>query len=868
MRRLTIPGLIVMTAVFLAGAVAEDPGGRFAAYLTGADVRPQVETDTEGRFSISFSEEETAARLFLIVDDGVGITEAHLHCHDSRRDDPIAVTLLGLIPEGEDIDRVLKPIRLDDEQIAAQNSPCEITNLRELREAIVRGRIYADVHSVAHPGGEIQGQVSFYRQDTDGDGIIDRHDPDIDGDGILNAQDDTPYTSASLVGSQDASGKKLFTESYTDIPWHQKLSTKDSNLIDIPIVMPFKAIPFKGENNKCKAADITAKEKARCMLQYGIINVMGMERTDTLYDPDKDTIPADCPDTKKDCVEVKLKVQRFHSNTTNSMGYEAEDIRNNPGEAKNTLGKPVKIVSLGYAITEATLFTPWLPWYTGHYCALAKDGVHDAVCYEDYFTTMIQATGKPGQAWLEEVPDIFVPHGKLKTIFENFCKAGLRSCDLKLGKVKWLKKDGGGWETDPKVITTFHPCGGLHPDMKDNNPDRTKEQCQQEVETRTDNLVTQFNTAITNTDYFFDDKHHYPWENTATDRAELQTAIQTNPFIGAYNLTWYAADKQGKEKEEDPTIYRSFFNGRPYVLPKQCVATNYSGAREGKINDINALKDCALDFEIHTNGFFEQWAPLFGSSSTLTQKAIQEIYDFSDSLINNQYGRTLFLFAGVPEQHIAVSFEMQGDMSIHDKVYGSSMYTQYLPLVNLADLSLKSKFYTDQYWHNLLMSNHMNQTVDHFIRGIRGRTLWHNEFRSHILYDVRNNENLPGNKIWDELGHVDFPAGFQTANHTSPFHGNTCDSCHIRNGSGIPLRPNRLLPQIHVDRGMSPGFPLHMDETYTNTSAPPLSEPKCDIRSPGHEDGVVRPGREGRGAMRRERSHGSLPSRRNIIRTR
>ena len=355
------------------------------------------------------------------------------------------------IPEGSDLNRVLfnrvlETFTLDDETIAAQSSGCGITTLRDLRQAIVEGRIYADVHSLANPSGEIGGQVSFYGEDTDEDGLIDRRDPDIDGDGIANEDDDTPYNPSPLGGS--APPTVLVEEFYTDIPWHQKLSTKDSNLIDIPMVMPFDAIAFK--DAKCKAANMTAKEKARCMLQYGIVNVMGMERTDTLYDSGK--APANCPDTNKDCVEVKLKVQRFHSNTTNSEGYEADEIRNNPGMAINKnetdpKKKDVIIPSLGYAITEATMFVPWLsPWPIGHYCAKGYDDVHDAVCYEDYFTTMIQATGKPEQAWLEEVPAVFIPHGE-KGIFTNFCKADEFSCDplsweSQLAE-KWVRLGGG-----------------------------------------------------------------------------------------------------------------------------------------------------------------------------------------------------------------------------------------------------------------------------------------------------------------------------------------------------------------------------------------------------------------------------------------
>ena len=71
-------------------------------------------------------------------------------------------------------------------------------------------------------------------------------------------------------------------------------------------------------------------------------------------------------------------------------------------------------------------------------------------------------------------------------------------------------------------------------------------ECQKDVQDRTRNLVNQFNASIGDGRYFFDDEHHYPWEEGAsTSQKELQKAIQTNPYVGAYYLTWFAADKQG-----------------------------------------------------------------------------------------------------------------------------------------------------------------------------------------------------------------------------------------------------------------------------------------------------------------------------------
>jgi hypothetical protein len=140
--------------------------------------------------------------------------------------------------------------------------------------------------------------------------------------------------------------------------------------------------------------------------------------------------------------------------------------------------------------------------------------------------------------------------------------------------------------------------------------------------------------------------------------------------------------------------------------------------------------------------------------------------------------------------------------------------------------------YNDNMWHSFFMSNHMNQSPEHFIRGIRGRTLWHNEWRSNLMFkgyytkppgtgtytqeaDKAGEGVLrDGVKFDDQLAHRDFPAGFQPDEHELPYHGNTCDSCHIRNGSGIPVAPKGQLPNIHTDRGLNGRFILRGDYTY------------------------------------------------------
>lgn len=583
----------------------------------------------------------------------------------------------------------------------------------------------------------------------------------------------------------DATGQILVDEWYSDLPWHQKLSTKDSNLIDTPFVMPFEALP----HGVCQSAK-SQIEKSRCMLRYGVVNIMALHRTDTLYKPNETPKGQYCQDNN--CVEVKIKVQRFHTLTDNKAGYQADVIRNNSWPNQDER----RIPSLGFAITEATIFAPWLPWYTGHYCAVTKDNIADSVCYEDYFTTQLQAPADTSinEAWLKDAPALFVPSGTERG-YTRFCKSGNDACLLYLGKVDWIKG-----ADEPQISG----CGS---DPLDN--------CKKEVTEKTDNLVKQFNFSIRQ----FRDEGRFPWNESSID---LTKDIHSNPFIGFYDLKRYSENGGG-------TPAASLFKGSHYVLPQKCTQQSFLGARQGKTEDIEHLKDCALNFEIHTSGFHELWKELWGGK--LDDAAISEISNALPGSSANQYGRTMFMYAGIPEQHVPASFTLLDDgMSIHDKMYTGSIYTQYLPVVNPADQTLYSKSYTDAFWHAFFMSNHMNQTPNHFIRGLRGRTLWHNEYRSNIMYEsAEHGGYLKNTKFEPILKHVDFPAGFQAKDSTTPFHGNTCDACHIRNGSGVPLMPNGQLPQIHQDKGMNPNFIINHDYTYSNKELPSMKMVLFDL---------------------------------------
>ena len=95
----------------------------------------------------------------------MGITQAHLHCAPAGVNGPITVFLFGLVPDpGVDVNGRLSEGELTNDSFVAGVS-CTATcgktvnNIASLRAAILDGCIYANVHSVANPAGDVRGQV-------------------------------------------------------------------------------------------------------------------------------------------------------------------------------------------------------------------------------------------------------------------------------------------------------------------------------------------------------------------------------------------------------------------------------------------------------------------------------------------------------------------------------------------------------------------------------------------------------------------------------------------------------------------------------------------------------------------------------------
>jgi hypothetical protein len=93
-------------------------------------------------------------------------------------------------------------------------------------------------------------------------------------------------------------------------------------------------------------------------------------------------------------------------------------------------------------------------------------------------------------------------------------------------------------------------------------------------------------------------------------------------------------------------------------------------------------------------------------------------------MLANQYGRTSFLFAGVPGMQAPVSFyndpSIANGLSVYEQVYNASIFSLYLPIANEADFNnaYPPRNYTqEEFYHTLLMTNHMESDPDEFAEG-------------------------------------------------------------------------------------------------------------------------------------------------------
>jgi hypothetical protein len=130
----------------------------FKADLSGDQEVPAVATAAKGKAIFRLDKSETSLEIQLRVEDGIGITQAHIHCAPAGVNGAVVVFLAGLHAAGLEVNgKWISSAFLTDASIV--NAACGAT-IAELAESMRTGNTYVNVHSLTFPGGEVRGQIA------------------------------------------------------------------------------------------------------------------------------------------------------------------------------------------------------------------------------------------------------------------------------------------------------------------------------------------------------------------------------------------------------------------------------------------------------------------------------------------------------------------------------------------------------------------------------------------------------------------------------------------------------------------------------------------------------------------------------------
>jgi hypothetical protein len=172
--------LVVSSAVLLGlGAVAcsdETPAGpetfvvpvyvrgdgqssNFGTAMAGSEEVPAVANDFDGQAIFKLSADGRTMSYKVITSAMTGITQSHIHIGNFGVNGPIVVFLFGFVSTGVANDGILSQGTFTQSNLIARPAIGFGATMPELVAALRTGHAYVNVHTLAHPGGEIRGQI-------------------------------------------------------------------------------------------------------------------------------------------------------------------------------------------------------------------------------------------------------------------------------------------------------------------------------------------------------------------------------------------------------------------------------------------------------------------------------------------------------------------------------------------------------------------------------------------------------------------------------------------------------------------------------------------------------------------------------------
>jgi hypothetical protein len=131
----------------------------FRTHLSGDQEVPPVQTQAQGQLILQLSKDGAVLDYKLIVANIEDVTQAHLHLGAAGVNGPPVAFLFGPVDPMDPTGRVDGILAEGSITAADLINPLAGQPLSALIEAMRAGNIYANVHTVENPGGEIRGQL-------------------------------------------------------------------------------------------------------------------------------------------------------------------------------------------------------------------------------------------------------------------------------------------------------------------------------------------------------------------------------------------------------------------------------------------------------------------------------------------------------------------------------------------------------------------------------------------------------------------------------------------------------------------------------------------------------------------------------------
>jgi hypothetical protein len=143
---------------------------RFNIRLTGDQQVPAVSTIAFGFAEVQLSEDNSTLSFEVVVCNIANVTASHIHVGAAGTNGPVVLPFYGspspLFNSTRGCDTLAEGTRTSADLVA--RPAAGINTWTDFINALIAGNTYVNVHTTAHPGGEIRGQL-VREQDDEND---------------------------------------------------------------------------------------------------------------------------------------------------------------------------------------------------------------------------------------------------------------------------------------------------------------------------------------------------------------------------------------------------------------------------------------------------------------------------------------------------------------------------------------------------------------------------------------------------------------------------------------------------------------------------------------------------------------------------